>query len=143
MLTSALITIAAGVLAASSVIVTKRPDAKKIIDKMVPYQGFIGIAVFIFGIYSLLGVIGTTSWIGSGYLLLWIVSLVATVGMLGVGFILGYALLSKYILSKNAQAAAKGEEIRVKLLKYQIPLGFICIAVGVLYLIFSFTFRII
>lgn len=141
---NALIAIAAGILAASSYIVAKKPDAKKHIDKMLPYQGFIGIAVFIWGIYNLIGVLQTMGYLGLGtsVLIAWLVALVATLAMLGVGFILGYALISQYVLSKNAEAMKKGEEIRTKLLKYQIPLGFILIIVGILQLVLTFTVRI-
>lgn len=141
---NALIAIAAGVLAASSFIVAKKPDAKKLIDQMLPYQGFIGIIVFVWGVYNVFGVIQTVGLIslGTNFLIGWLIALVATVAMLGVGFILGYALISQYVLSKNADAMKKGEEVRAKLLKYQIPLGFILIVVGLLQLVLSVVFRV-
>jgi hypothetical protein len=128
-----IVAVAGGALAASSVIVAKRPDAKKILDKMVPYQGYIGILMFLYGLYSAYLVITTMGWL-TAYPVRWIIFLAMTVAELGVGFILGYALISKHALSKNEAAMKKGEEIRQKLLKFQIPLGFLAIIAGVLYI---------
>ena len=37
-----LITIAGGILAASALIIARKPNAKELIDKLTPYQGWIG-----------------------------------------------------------------------------------------------------
>ena len=37
----------AGALAASSFIIAKKPDAKKAMDKIAPYQGIIGVVLLI------------------------------------------------------------------------------------------------
>lgn len=129
---SALITIAGGILAASSYIIAKKPNAKELIDKMVPYQGWIGVVLFVWGIFDLLSALRLFSF-GFGYGL---VALVASAAELLIGFILGFSLISKYALSKNAEALKKGEELRMKLTKIQIPLGFVAIGLGVLYLLF-------
>jgi len=49
---------------------------------------------------------------------------------LGVGFLLGFGLLSKWALSKNDAALAKGQALRHRLVQVQIPLGVAAIAVG-------------
>ncbi len=38
-----LITIAGGILAASALIIARKPNAKQLIDKLTPYQGWIGV----------------------------------------------------------------------------------------------------
>jgi hypothetical protein len=41
-----LITIAGGILAASALIIARKPNAKQLVDKITPYQGWIGIVMF-------------------------------------------------------------------------------------------------
>lgn len=131
---SGIIIIVGGILAASSFIVAKKPDAKKLIDQLLPYQGWIGIVLFVWGIFDILSVL---RWMNGS--LEWIFALVVSIAELLVGFILGFALISKYALSKNEAAMKKGEEIRAKLLKFQIPLGFIAIIGGIVYLVLIYT----
>ena len=49
-----LITIAGGILAASSLIIARKPNAKDLIDKITPYQGWIGIVMFFWGVWGTL-----------------------------------------------------------------------------------------
>ena len=49
-----------------------------------------------------------------------------------VGFLLAYSLISKYLLEKNETAKAKGQELRLKLTKYQVPAGVALIVLGIL-----------
>ncbi len=132
-----IITIVGGILAASSFIVARKPNAKELIDKMVPYQGWIGIVMFGWGIWEILGVLRMMSWL-TQFPLRWVFWLLCGVADIGVGFLLGFSLISKWTLSKNATALAKGQELRAKLVKVQVPLGFLAIAMGLLYIIFLF-----
>ena len=66
----------------------------------------------------------------------WTLSGVADIA---VGFILGFKLISKWVLSKNETALAKGQELRLKLSKFQVPLGFFAIIMGVLYTVWAFV----
>ena len=59
-----------------------------------------------------------------------------------LGFLLGFALITKYALSKSPEAMAKGELLRLKLVSIQIPLGLIGIGVGLWCLIASFLFHV-
>ncbi len=63
-------------------------------------------------------------------LLHWVFWLCVGLADLGVGFLLGFSLISKYALSKNEQAMAKGQQLRAKLLKIQAPLGLFAIVMG-------------
>ena len=58
-LINALVLIAGGILAASGLIIAKKPDAKQLIDKLMPYQAIIGVVLLALGILNLL------RWIGS------------------------------------------------------------------------------
>lgn len=135
-LVTGLILLAGGALSASNIIVGKKPNAKELIDKLVPYQGWLGVIMFIYGVYWLIfrfidivrgiSVVPVTG----------IVAILIIFSYLVLGFLLGFSLISKYALSKNEQAMAKGQEIRAKLAKYQGPLGLVAIAVGLYYIIF-------
>ena len=138
----AVLLLAAGVLAAAPLIVSKQPNAQEVISKLVPYQGIIGIILLLWGLFvllfRLLSVLGLllqfAPLTGIGMLLACLVAI-------ALGILLGYGLISKYALSKNADAARSGEMVRAKLTGIQIPLGIAGIATGIwafmIYLNFS------
>lgn len=128
------IAILGGLIASSSVIIAKKPNAKELIDKLTPYQGWIGVILAFWGVW---GIISSVLNIGN-LSLTWIVSLAVAVAEFVVGFLLGYGLISKYLLEKNETAKEKGQALRLKLTKYQIPAGLLLLALGVLWLVFYF-----
>ena len=132
-----IITILGGILAASGFIIAKKPNAKELIDKIVPYQGWIGVVMFFWGIWEIIGCVRLMSLL-SKFPLRWIFWLLSGVADLGVGFLLGFALISKWALSKDPTALAKGQQLRASLVKVQVPLGFLAIVMGILYLVFIF-----
>ena len=129
-----LITIAGGTLAASGFIINRKPDAKELIDKLVPYMGWIGIVLFGWGIWETLAVIRGVGLLGTATLT-WVFWACVAFADLTVGFLLGFGLISKYTLSKNEVALAKGQALRAKLVKIQAPLGLFAIVMGALYLV--------
>jgi uncharacterized membrane protein len=140
MLILALLLIAAGVLAAASLIVQKQPNAQQAIAKLVPFQGIIGIILLLWGVYMLL------AWVIPylGFIMRWspmsgLALLLSTLAALGLGFLLGYGLIQQYALSKNADAARSGEAMRSKIATYQVPLGVIGIVLGLWLLIVSLS----
>jgi len=135
-----IITMLGGILAASGFIIAKKPNAKELIDKIVPYQGWIGIVMFFWGIWEILGCIRALEYLSSAPLF-WVFWILSGIADLGVGFLLGFALISKYALSKNPTAMAKGQELRGKLMKIQIPLGFLAIVMGAVYIAMYIMWR--
>lgn len=132
------ITCAGGVLAASSVIAKMKADAKQFIDKLVPYQGWIGGVMFIWGIWETISVVRNLPHMAEmGVLNFAFETLVALADLL-VGFLLAFGLISKYTMSGNPVALEKGQALRGKLATIQIPLGFLAIVMGVLYIVVSF-----
>jgi hypothetical protein len=130
-----------GVLAAASLIVQKQPNAKELIDKLVPIQGWIGIIVCLWGLWNLIQCLLHVSYMSlvPVFYLTWLaVSLVA----FGLGFLLGFGLISKYMLSSSPQALAKGEQLRAKLATIQIPLGLVAIGLGLWGVISSFVYHV-
>lgn len=133
---SLIILIGCGILAAAPLIVKMKPDAQALIEKMVPYQGIGGVILLIWGLISLIRLLihvkMLLEWVPAWFVFYLAVCLVS----IALGFLLGFALLSKYVLSKNEQAAAKGELVRAKLTKIQVPLGVVGIVLGIWCLIY-------
>lgn len=130
-----------GLLAIPSLVLAKKPDAKALFDKIAPYQGWIGVIFAIWGLWSLLNCFLNLGWLGAAPIL-WITWLVVSVVETALGFILGYGLLSKHALSKNAAAAAKGEQLLQKLLPLQGKLGILAIVLGAWMVIASLLFAV-
>jgi hypothetical protein len=126
-----LITIAGGILAASSLIIARKPNAKDLIDKITPFQGWLGIVMFFWGVWGTLSCITNISMLGHTPLR-WTFWTASSVADLVVGFLLGFGLITKYALSRNPAAAARGQQIRASLAPLQGTFGLLAIATGVL-----------
>lgn len=135
---AAIVLFVCGALAASSLVIAKKPNAKELLDKLVPFQGWIGFVVCLWGLWIVIHAL-----INAGVISVvpvwWVTYLLTGLISAGLGFLLGYGLLSKFILSKNPTAAAKGEEILAKLTKIQIPLGVAGMVWGIWSLISTFV----
>lgn len=131
---SAAVTILGGLLAASAFIIARKPNAKELIDKITPYQGWIGVALFLWGFYGVFHLITNLGWYTADPVFM-LLAVGATAVNLGVGFLLGFGLITKYALSKNEAAMIRGQQMRKKLVAYQVPLGFCAIGLGTAYLL--------
>ena len=131
-----LISIVGGILAASGFIISKKPNAKELIDKLVPYQGWVGVVMLGWGVWELIGSI-TGMALLSTFPIYWVFWLLTAISDLGVGIILGFGMVSKWTMSGNPAAMEKGQALRAKLVKIQVPLGFLAIVMGFLYILFS------
>jgi hypothetical protein len=139
MLLLGILLIAAGILAAASLIVAKQPNAQEMISKLVPFQGIIGIILLLFGLYFLFAWVFPGLGILSYFPLTGIAWLASTLVAIALGILLGYGLISQYALSKNADAARSGEAVRAKLTTYQVPLGIAGIALGIWLILLHFS----
>ena len=133
---SGLITIAGGILAASALIIARKPNAKDLIDKITPYQGWIGIVMFFWGIWGVLDCVRGIGSLASSPLF-WLFWLASSAADLVVGFLLGFGLITKYALGRNATAQARGQQLRAKLTGYQGVFGLFAIATGSLFIVWS------
>ena len=127
------ILLAGGLLGAANLIIAKKPNAKDLIEKLTPYQGWIGVVLVLWGIWDLVGVLrslGTFS-------VFWLVWLVTAVTELGLGFLLGYGLISKYVLGSSPQALEKGQQLRARLANYQGPLGVVAIGLAIIFAVLT------
>jgi hypothetical protein len=127
------ITTAGGILAASSVIAKARANAQELIDKLVPYQGWIGACMFFWGVWETFESVRSVGQIGEIGVLSFAFMVLTAIADLLVGFLLAFGLATKYALGKNPAALERGQQIRGKLAAAQIPLGFLAIVMGLVY----------
>lgn len=119
---SPIISILGGVIASASFIVSKKENARELIDKLIPFQGIIGLILLFWSIKGMFLILGNLK---LSLILLTAVQFI-------VGFLLSYALLSQYLFSKSDEAKEKGQVLRAKLVQYQVPAGIVLIVLGVL-----------
>ena len=134
---STIIGVLGGLLALSSLLVSRAPDAKDKLAKLAKYQGWIGLTMFGWGVWELIECVLNLS-ILSSHPLMWGFWLAMGVADFGVGLILGFGLISTYAFRGNAIAIEKGALLRAGLLKFQVPLGVMAILTSVGYTAISF-----
>ncbi len=129
-----------GVLAAPNLIISKKPEAKEIIAKLAPYQGWIGAGSAIWGLIKLIGTFKYFDWfsvIPVGI----ITMVVAALLTLALGLLLGIGVIKTFVSSEAAKA--KIDEMMAKLAAKQGILGLLGIIVGIwmmLYVLLNLAF---
>jgi hypothetical protein len=131
-LISALILIAGGILAAASLIVAKKPNAKDLIAKIAPYQATIGIILLVSGVWTLIRML---SWFG------WLFRMsplfgTAVMANIAASILLGIMFGMPIVAKMSAEGAAKGEEFAKKLAPYQVLIGLVGIGAGLVDILF-------
>ena len=151
-LVTAAVLLALGVLASASSIVAssaltrvfrraKRPDAQVYIDKLVPYQGWLGFIACLWGIWIIISAVLNLNWFT--YVPIWWLTYAATGALIAaLGLLLGYAPLTKFVLSHNAEAVRRGEQLRLSIVPYQVTLGYVAIVLGIWTIVAAFLYRI-
>lgn len=116
-----------GVLAASSLIISRRPDAAEMIGKLAPYQGWIGVGAAISGVLglvmALLG-IAALAIVPIG----WITLVACNAVLAALGLLLGVGVMKTFV--KDETANAKLDQTIAKLAPYQGTLGLVGIGLG-------------
>jgi len=125
-------------LAIPSLILSKRPDAKQVLDQIAPYQGWIGLVFCVWGLWVLFRAILALKLLAIApfWWLSWVIG-----GLLQflLGFLLGYPVINQFLLSKNADAKEKGEQLMAKIRPIQEKLGLAGIAFGIWMILISLT----
>ena len=128
-----------GILAISNLIVAKKPEARQMIDKLVPYQAGIGIALLVIGVWNLLHSFSTPSIfdIIKFMPLLGLTVLAMIVCAVLLGFMFGMPQIAKWMPGNN-NAEQKGMELSRKLAPFQVILGLIGIGSSLIFLLYRF-----
>jgi hypothetical protein len=136
---NALVLIAGGLLAASAVIVARRPDAQQVINRLVPFQAMIGVALLAIGFINILKLLTSGGLHGLSAVPFFSASLLSMLGCsILLGFLFGMPLLSR-LIPGNSSAEQKAAELAQKIAAFQIMLGLLGIVASLLYLFFHIT----
>jgi hypothetical protein len=123
-----------GMLAASNLIIARKPDAKEIIAKFAPYQGWMGVVAFFSGAYYVLPSLGwfSVSVIGAA------TALATSVVLIVLGLLLGVGTMKTFI--KQPQAVEKLDQVSAKLAPLQGTFGLVAMGLAVWGLVANFLF---
>lgn len=126
-----------GILAAAALIVSKKPDAKQMIDKLTPFQALIGVGLVAVSLINFLRMLGTIT-DAFKVNLLWAAAFLA---MVGAGFVLGALFgmpqIVKWIPGESS-AEQKALDISRKVAPYQVLLGIVSLVASLLMLLYMF-----
>ncbi len=126
-----------GVLGAANLIIAKKPDAKEVIAKISPYQGWIGAISALGGVWWIIYAVLNIGWLTSAPIA-W-ATLAAVAGVqLCLGLLLGVGVIKTFV--KQAEAQAKMNDMVTKLAPYQGILGLVAIGLGIWGLVSFFIF---
>ena len=130
--------IVAGIIAASSLIISNLPQAKELIDKVAPVQGFLGIGLLVIGVIRILWFVDKQAFItGHGFPTLWMLAIVAGIACaVLLGFLLGMPLIAKWIPG-DSPAEQKAMEMQKKIIPYQTLLGGVAIVAAILLIYYN------
>jgi hypothetical protein len=124
-----------GVLGAANLIIARQPQAKELIGKLAPYQGWIGAISALWGLWITIWSLLNIRWLHVAPLL-WLTFLAEGLLLLCLGLLLGVGVLKTFI--KQPKAAESMDLAVTRLTPYQGTLGLIAIALGIWGLIASF-----
>ncbi|MBU2948980.1 hypothetical protein [Zobellia uliginosa] len=130
------------IVAVPSLLLSKKPNAAELLEKVEPYQGWIGIIFCFWGIWGIVTAVLNLGWLSTSPVW-WTTFLAGNLVSAGLGFMLGSGLINKLFLSNNAAARVKAEELRAKIAPKQGKLGLLGIAVGAWMIVASFLFSVV
>ena len=133
-LAHALLTVFGGLLAASSWIIAKHPQARELYARVDAWRGSFGVLLLVWGLFMLIFRYLLALPVFLSAPLDMIVYTVTVLADVAIGFLLGYPLLSRWLLRRHPAAEERALALRARLHPYQIGLGLTAIASGVLFL---------
>jgi hypothetical protein len=135
---NALLVIVGGTLAISGLIIANKPDAKQLIDKLVPFQALIGVAMIAFGVINLVRLLAylTDLFRLNAMFALAVWCMLGTSIVLGALF--GMPQIVKWIPGESS-AEQKALQLTQKVAPFQVILGLVALASSVLYLLYRFN----
>ncbi len=128
-----------GVLGAASLIVASKPNAKELIGKLAPYQGWIGAVSALWGVWGVVSSVLNLGWLAH-WPIYWVTFLADSVLQASLGLILGIGVLKTFI--KNPTASVKMDETLAKLAPHQGRLGLAAIGLGIWMIVAGFLWSV-
>jgi hypothetical protein len=132
-----------GALAVPNLILAKRPDAKQILDKITPYQGWIGLISAIWGLIRIPALISALTWMKFGVrgLIAFIIYAAFVVVQVCLGFVLSIGIIKGFVKDVNAQA--KMDSLLARIIPHQATLGILAMIDGIIIVIVALVPRIL
>jgi hypothetical protein len=118
-----------GILGASHLIIKKKPNAKELIAKMAPYQGWIGAISAIWGAWGIISAILNITPVFTNAPVWWITWLACAVVLFALGLLLGVGVFKTFI--KNPAANEKMDQTIARVAPFQDILGLVGIGLGI------------
>lgn len=128
-------------IAVPSLILSKKPNAKELLEKVEPYQGWIGLVFCFWGVWGIISAVLNIGWLSSSPVW-WTTLLLGNVVSAILGFMLGSGVINKLFLANNEVARARAEDLRVKIAPKQGKLGILGLIVGIWMIAASFLYTI-
>jgi hypothetical protein len=130
------------IIAVPSLILSKKPNAAELLEKIEPYQGGIGLIFCFWGMWGIISAILNIGWLTVAPIW-WISLLAGNIVSALLGFMLGSGLINRLFLSKSDSAFAKSEQLRKKIAPKQGKLGIVGILLGSWMIVASFLFSVL
>lgn len=127
-----------GVLGAASLITARRPDTRGLIDRLAPYQGWIGALSVIWGVVEVVAALLDATLVRVRPLA-WLVWLVDGLLLVSLGLLLGAGVIKSFVAS--AAVHERIDRVNLRLVPYQAGLGVAAIVVGLWGVITSVFYR--
>ncbi len=122
--------IVVGALAAYAQVVQMLPQARQFLDRLLPYQGVIGVVALVGGVLMALRLLANLGMMMHLAPVIWLASLAGSILCALLGILLGYGLIAQHVLSRSGDLQRRGETFRTRLAARQASLGLGAIAVG-------------
>jgi hypothetical protein len=126
--------LAAGILAISGLILAKQPNAKELFDKVIPFQGFLGVGLLVLGILDLLSNLKLFLDVLKVAPLHGIVAIAFVVSEILLGFLFGMPLIAKWIPG-DGPAEQRAMAMQKRLGGFSTLIGVIGIVTAVLFIV--------
>lgn len=123
------------IFALSGIIVSKKPNAQQLIDKLVPYKAIIGVAMIVLAIVNFVRMLPHLADMFKSNMIL----NAAILTILGVSVLLGGVFGMPQIVRLAPGAEQKGRELTAKLAPYQALLGLVGLGATLIYFLYRFN----
>jgi len=130
------------IIAVPSLVLSKKPNAKELLEKIEPYQGWIGLVFCIWGVWGVISSILNIGWLTTAPIW-WITLLAGSVIQATLGFLLGFGTINKLVVGRNVQAQEKAAELRSRIAPMQGKLGLVGVIVGIWVIVSSLLFSVV
>lgn len=135
LLVNALLLAVAGVLAVSGLIAAKTPDAKHLLDKLLPYQALIGVALLVLGVINLLHLLTAHLLVLLQMVPLFVVTALAVVASsILLGLLFGMPQIATWLPGEGA-TEKKGLALARKMAPFQTTIGVVGLVAVLLLLV--------